>query len=182
VLQKLCAFILYRLLGWTIEGEIPRDHPRLVLLCLPHTSNWDFVMAMLFLKAENLQLTIFGKDGFYFFPLTILYKYFSVVPISRRKNSNFVEQAAKLYDHDVGLWTGMAPEGTRSKMNSLKSGYYHLAKTADVWVTVLGMDYSRKELVIKLPRPVLESFEADQADLIEFSQSLVAKRNENNVR
>jgi 1-acyl-sn-glycerol-3-phosphate acyltransferase len=182
VLQKICAFILYRLLGWRIEGEVPRDHPRLVLLCLPHTSNWDFVMAMLFLKAEKLQLTIFGKDGFYFFPLTILYKFFNVVPISRSKKSNFVEQAAKLYENDVALWTGMAPEGTRSKINSLKSGYYHLAKTADVWVTVLGMDYLHKKLVIKLPRPVLNTFEADEADLIEFSQSLVAKRNENNVK
>ncbi|MFT5608954.1 MAG: 1-acyl-sn-glycerol-3-phosphate acyltransferase, partial [Parvicella sp.] len=84
--------------------------------------------------------------------------------------------------NDVALWTGMAPEGTRSKINSLKSGYYHLAKTADVWVTVLGMDYSHKKLVIKLPRPVLNTFEADEADLIEFSQSLVAKRNENNVK
>ncbi|MFT5610400.1 MAG: 1-acyl-sn-glycerol-3-phosphate acyltransferase [Arenicella sp.] len=182
MLQKICAFILYRLLGWRIEGEVPRDHPRLVLLCLPHTSNWDFVMAMLFLKAEKLQLTIFGKDGFYFFPLTILYKFFNVVPISRSKKSNFVEQAAKLYENDVALWTGMAPEGTRSKINSLKSGYYHLAKTADVWVTVLGMDYLHKKLVIKLPRPVLNTFEADEADLIEFSQSLVAKRNENNVK
>ncbi|MFT5136781.1 MAG: 1-acyl-sn-glycerol-3-phosphate acyltransferase [Arenicella sp.] len=182
MLQKICAFILYRLLGWRIVGEIPRDHPRLVLLCLPHTSNWDFVMAMLFLKAEKLQLTIFGKDGFYFFPLTILYKFFNVVPISRSKKSNFVEQAAKLYDNDVALWTGMAPEGTRSKINSLKSGYYHLAKTADVWVTVLGMDYSHKKLVIKPARPVLETFAADEADLIAFSQSLVAKRNENNVK
>lgn len=139
-------------------------------------------MAMLFLKAEKLQLTIFGKDGFHFFPLTILYKYFNVVPISRSKKSNFVEQAAKLYDNDVPLWTGMAPEGTRSKMDSLKSGYYHLAKTADVWVTVLGMDYSQKKLVIKQPRPVLPSFEEDEADLIEFSQGLIAKRNENNVK
>lgn len=180
--QKFFAFILYRLLGWRIEGEVPRDHPRLVLLCLPHTSNWDFIMAMLFLKAEKLQLTIFGKDGFYFFPFTVLYKYFNVVPISRSKKSNFVEQAAKLYDNDVALWTGMAPEGTRSKMNSLKSGYYYLAQTADVWVTVLGMDYSQKKLVIKQPRAVLSSFEEDEADLIEFSQSLVAKRNENNVK
>jgi len=181
VIQKICAFLLYRVLGWSIQGKVPFDHSRLVYLCVAHTSNWDFVLGMLFIKAENVKLTLFGKDGFYFFPFNHAYHYLNVVPIRRDKKSNFVEQSAKLYDGGQSRWTGIAPEGTRSYMSGLKSGYYYLAKTADVPVTAVGLDYKKKQLVLMAPRAVLASFAEDEADVIAFSQSLAAKRPELNV-
>ncbi|MFW5427157.1 MAG: 1-acyl-sn-glycerol-3-phosphate acyltransferase [Methylophagaceae bacterium] len=176
--QKICAYILYNLLGWRVEGEIPHSTKRLMLLYLPHTSNWDFVYGMLFVKAENIKATVFGKDGFYFFPFTYIYKYFKVVPIKRNQKNNFVEQAIALFDNGVPLWTGMAPEGTRSKTNHLKSGYYYLAKGAKIPVVLVGLDFQKKALVILPPRAVFETLEEDQANLMAFSRSLAAKRPE----
>ncbi len=177
-MQKICAYILYNILGWKVEGVIPHDTSRLMLLYLPHTSNWDFVYGMLFIKTERIKATLFGKDGFYFFPFNYAYRYFRVVPIKRNQKSNFVEQAVDLFQNGTPLWTGMAPEGTRSKTNHLKSGYYYIAKGAQVPVVVAGLDFKRKALVIMPPRPVLETLEQDQNNLLEFSRSLTAKRPE----
>ena len=178
MIQKFCAFLLYKIFRWKLSGEVPHHLPRLVFVCLPHTSYWDFIIAVLFIKAENIKATIFGKDGFYFFPLTLGYKYFRVVPIKRNQKNNFVSQASELYADGKPLWTAMAPEGTRSKMNHLKSGYYYLAKTADVPIVPVGIDFIKKCVVFETPRKVLESFELDQQALIEFSQKFSGKRPE----
>ena len=170
--------MLYKLFGWKLEGEIPRHVPQLVFVCLPHTSYWDFIFVVLFVKAENIKATIFGKDGFYFFPLTLGYKFFRVVPIKRNQKDNFVQQAAKLYTDGKPLWTAMAPEGTRSKMKNLKSGYYYLAKTADIPIVPVGLDFKSKSVVFATPRKVLESFELDEKSLLEFSRRFSGKHPE----
>ena len=75
-------------MGWTIDGEIPHDERRVLAVFLPHTSNWDFVIGWLLICAEKITITIFGKDQFNFFPFNYAYRYFNVVPISRKKSQN----------------------------------------------------------------------------------------------
>lgn len=186
MLQKLYAFILYRLLGWQFEGEIPRDLPRALFVFLPHTSNWDFVIGWLFIKAENLNITIFAKDAFNFFPLKYGYRYFNVVPIKRSRvkteqSNNFVMQASGLYEDGKALWTAMAPEGTRSQQSSLRSGYYYFAKKADIQLIVVGPDFLNKKLIILPARDVKTSFDEDANALINFSQRCRARYPENAI-
>jgi 1-acyl-sn-glycerol-3-phosphate acyltransferase len=166
------------MLGWKLDGITPHNIERLLAVYLPHTSNWDFVIGLLFVKAERIHVTIFGKDAFNFFPFTWCYRYCRVVPIKRHQKSNFVEQAAALYDNGANLWTAMAPEGTRSRVNELKSGYYYLAKTAAIPILVVGLDFRKKSLVLCPSRPVFNSFAEDAENLIEFSNNLTAKRPE----
>ena len=176
MIQKLFAFLLYRVLGWKIEGRIPFETKRLLLVLLPHTSNWDFVIGMMFLKAEKLDVILYGKDEFYIWPLIYGYKLFNVVPIKRNQKNNFVEEAAKSYDNGAELWTAMAPEGTRSHMDHLKSGYYYFAKAAKVPLLTVGLDFKKKALIIEPQREILDSFEEDSARLIQFSRSIQGKR------
>ncbi|MFT5574213.1 MAG: 1-acyl-sn-glycerol-3-phosphate acyltransferase [Cryomorphaceae bacterium] len=175
VLQKLYAKILYDYLGWRLEGELPWEHKRLMLVFLPHTSNWDFIIALLFIRAERIKVTIFAKDSFHFFPLKYFYGYFGVVPIKRKVSDNFVDQAAALYDDGAELWTAMAPEGTRSYKQDLRSGYYYLAKKAGIKISLVGPDFGNKTFKILPPRDVLETFEADAQNLIEFSRECSGK-------
>jgi len=168
-------------MGWRLEGEIPRQTCRLLLVFLPHTSNWDFVIGCLFIRAENIDITIFGKDQFYIFPLTYCYDFFGVVPIKRHQKDNFVAQAASLYDNGAMLWTAMAPEGTRSRMDQLKSGYYYFAKKADIPIAVVGPDFVSKTLTITSPRKVMATFEEDAQRLTDFSKTMRAKRPDRSI-
>ncbi|MEO0367276.1 MAG: 1-acyl-sn-glycerol-3-phosphate acyltransferase [Pseudomonadota bacterium] len=181
LIQRFYRFILYRLLGWQLEGEIPRHERRLLFVFLPHTSNWDFVIGWLFVCAEKLSITIFGKDQFYVFPLTLAYRYFGVIPIKRNQSQNFVQQAAAKYNDNAPLWTAMAPEGTRSYRETLRSGYYYFAKVAEIQIVVVGPDFENKKMIVMPPRHVLPSFEEDAADLIKFAQRCSGKRPEKSI-
>lgn len=176
--QKIFSYIFYDLLGWKIDGRIPFENKRLVIALLPHTSNWDFVIGLLLISAENIKMTIFGKDAFYFFPFKGFYRYLDVVPISRIKSQNFVEQAAKLFDDNALLWVAMAPEGSRGYRENLRSGYYYLAKTANVDILAVGLDFNNKRVIILEPRPVLGTFEQDAQELIKLSNRCSAKNPE----
>lgn len=176
MVNKLIFFIIYRVCGWCIEGRIPRESRRHLFVFLPHTSNWDFVIAWMFIRAERLEITIFGKDAFYFFPFSALYRFFRVIPIKRDSNNDFVAQAAAMYDNDRALWTAMAPEGTRSYTGKLHSGYYYLARQANIPLVVVGVDFPRKKILIREPRRVLGSFAEDADDLIAFSRQCVGKK------
>jgi 1-acyl-sn-glycerol-3-phosphate acyltransferase len=174
--QKLYRYLLFDLLGWTVDGEIPHHEKRLLVVFLPHTSNWDFVIGWLFICAEKVTVTIFGKDQFYFFPLTYAYRFFRIVPISRKKSQNFVNQAAALYRNDAALWTAMAPEGTRSYQASLRSGYYYFAREANIPILTVGPDFKNKRLIVLPLRNIFPTFEQDAAALIEFSKLCTGKR------
>lgn len=176
--QRFCRFLLYRVLGWSIDGRIPHEVKRLLVVFLPHTSNWDFVIGWLFICAEKIDVTIFGKDQFYVFPLKYGYDYFGVIPIKRNESQNFVQQAAARYDDGAELWTAMAPEGTRSYRASLRSGYYYFAKTADIEILTVGPDFKNKTLRVLPPRKTAETFEADANQLTEFARECVGKRPE----
>lgn len=176
MLQKFFAFLLYRIMGWRLEGSIPHEQDKLLVIYLPHTSNWDFVIGWLFIKAEHLDITIFGKDAFNFFPLKYGYSLFGVVPIKRGKRANFVQQAVTLYQSRDRLWTAMAPEGTRSYMNHLKSGYYYLARDADVPLLVVGPNFQQKTITVQPLRHVFTSFDDDAANLMQFSKLMRARK------
>ena len=175
-MRGIYSYIFYRLLGWQIVGEFPDRDKSFLFVFLPHTSNWDFVIGMLVIKAEKFKVVAFGKDGFYYFPFKALYRYFNVIPIQRDKSDDFVNQATKRYRATKPLWAVMAPEGTRSKVGELKSGYYYLSKEAKVPVVVVGLDFVRKSLVILEPRQILATLADDKAHLLEFSRSLTGKR------
>lgn len=174
--QRFYRYLLYDLLGWSLDGDIPHDERRLLVVFLPHTSNWDFVIGWLFICAENIKITIFGKDQFYFFPFKYAYHYFRVVPISRKKSQNFVQQAASSYDNNAALWTAMAPEGTRAYQAHLRSGYYYFARAADIPILTVGPDFKNKRFIVLPLRKALPSFEEDSAALVEFAKRCSGKR------
>jgi len=47
-------------LGWRVEGQIP-DLKRLLVIGAPHTSNWDFVLAMATILGLNLRMRWLAK-------------------------------------------------------------------------------------------------------------------------
>ena len=53
ILRKIGRFGI-NISGWTIKGKIP-DEERIVLIAAPHTSNWDFILAMLAIFGLNIE-------------------------------------------------------------------------------------------------------------------------------
>jgi 1-acyl-sn-glycerol-3-phosphate acyltransferase len=167
--RKFCRFIFEKVLGWRVEGPIPTDVDKYIFSAVPHTSNWDFVLGYTAIQAYDLDVRVFAKDAFFFFPLNYLCKWLNVWPVNRRESTNMVDYLVSQYQQNDKLACLITPEGTRSYRERLKSGYYHVAKNADVPIVVAVPNYDEKVVYLQPPRKVLDSFEEDQKFIVELS-------------
>lgn len=138
---------LLRLYGWRLEGEFP-DHPKLVIAAAPHTSNWDFVLAMFLVMALGVRVSYLMKKEAFVWPLRGLFLRLGGIPIDRKATTDTVDQIAGWYrDHDK-VWVVITPEGTRSRVKKWKTGFLRIAERAQVPVCLVAWDYPSKRMHI----------------------------------
>lgn len=144
--QKFGRFVL-RLMGWKLTGQLPNE-PRVMVILAPHTSNWDFIIAVAVLLALNLKISFMMKKEAFFWPCKNMFMNFGAIPIDRKEARDVVTQAAGWYkDHDK-VWLGITPEGTRSKVTSWKTGFLRIAHAADVPIMLVGMNATQKSVIV----------------------------------
>jgi 1-acyl-sn-glycerol-3-phosphate acyltransferase len=73
------------------------------------------------------------------------------IPIDRSGKLGVVEQIAKYYNENDEFIVGFSPEGTRKRVDKLKTGFYHIAKSANIPVIPVGFDYKRRQVIIADP-------------------------------
>jgi 1-acyl-sn-glycerol-3-phosphate acyltransferase len=66
------------------------------------------------------------------------------------------------------LVLAVAPEGTRSKVDSWKSGYWHIARAAGVPIVPVGLDFGRRAAVIGTSHTTTASLADDEQALRAF--------------
>lgn len=72
-------------------------------------------------------------------------KWLGGIPVDRSKSTNLVAaSAAAINAADGPLQLVVPPEGTRGKTRHWKTGFYHIALTAQVPIVLAYMDYQRK--------------------------------------
>lgn len=179
MMQKFSTFLLFRFLGWRMIGQPPEDVDKYLFVALPHTSNWDFFYGWLVSKSLDINMTFFVKDAYFIWPLKPICRWFGVAPVNRRESNNFVDSVAEEFKQREKLVALITPEGTRSAVAQLKSGYYYLAKAADVPIVLAGPHYKDKTLTFMPPRPAKATFEADHADLIAFCSTMDGRHPQN---
>lgn len=143
IVLRLCARLILLVLGWKIAGEIP-SAPKYVLIAAPHTSNWDFVFALLFALACQVNLCMLGKKELTTWPLGYLFKWLGVIPVDRSGPNNVVAQAVAMFNERDRMVLGISPPGTRSPVQQWKTGFYHIAFGAKVPISLGFLDYGRK--------------------------------------
>lgn len=181
MLQKFCHYLLFRLLGWRLEGEVP-SVDKYLFVVVPHTSNWDFFYGWLAITALGLNVKIFVKDTFFVWPLNYLCNFFGLSPVNRRRSTNFVDAVANMFRSTPKLAALITPEGTRSYQPGLKSGYYHIAVKANIPIVVAGPNFGKKTITLNPPRQPLPTFDEDQAHVIAFAKTQIACRPENTFK
>ncbi|SFC37505.1 Acyltransferase [Polaromonas sp. OV174] len=147
------AKAVLRCLGWQAEFE---GLPALqgVIVVYPHTSNWDFVIAVLFKWSLGIPVQFWGKDTLFRIPgLGAWLRWLGGVPVDRSSPKGVVGQMAALMRakkcSGQYFWLALSPEGTRKYTPGWRSGFYRLALEADVPIGLAALDYSRKRLVFR---------------------------------
>jgi 1-acyl-sn-glycerol-3-phosphate acyltransferase len=172
-------FLLFKILGWRINGSIPADLKKYIFAVGPHTSNWDFLMGLIARSVLHLRNARFlGKSSLFRFPYGWIFRLMGGYPVDRSKNQDMTTQVAEIFNSHEYFILGIAPEGTRKKVEKLRTGFYYIAKKAGIPILPCGFDYGRKELVIGKPLWPGKDIEKDMAKLMKFYQSIKGKNPE----
>lgn len=139
---------VYTALGWKLSGAFPNEK-KMVLAAAPHTSNWDFVVAMLALMAIGIRVSFLMKKEAFFWPLKSFFLWLGGIPIDRAGGNDTVEQVQSWFSSTEKAWVGITPEGTRNKVEHYKTGFVRIAKAADVPVGFVCWDYPTKTIVLE---------------------------------
>lgn len=140
---RAISLVGLKIIGWDAKGE-PLDHQRCVLIAAPHTSNWDFPLMLMIVLKLRLRLFWMGKHTLFPFPFAWLMKWLGGIPINRAASHNVVNETIRQYRENDELIVLIPPEGTRSKVDRWKTGFYHIAKNAEVPILLGYVDTENK--------------------------------------
>jgi len=139
---------LLRLCGWK-QVYVPPPAPKGIIVVYPHTSNWDFIIGMLYRIATGLQVHWLGKDALFHWPVRRLLVRLGGIPVNRRDPAGFVDTLLTRFAAAESMWLGIAPEGTRGYTDHWKSGFYRLALAGNLCVGLGYIDYATKTVGIE---------------------------------
>ncbi|MBW1635375.1 MAG: lysophospholipid acyltransferase family protein [Deltaproteobacteria bacterium] len=142
IVVALCRVCL-RLSGWRLEGKPPVES-KYILLALPHTSNWDFPLALMMAFVYRFDMYWMGKDSLFRGWRKPLMRWLGGLPVDRSSSNNVVAQMVEKFNASDRLVVTVSPEGTRAKVDKWKTGFYYIALGADVPIALAFLDYKRK--------------------------------------
>lgn len=169
--------LVLKLFGWKISAD-EFNTPKAVLAAGPHTSNWDFVFGMLMMMKIKMDLKWMGKAAIFSPLFKPLLENMGGIPITRSKNFNAVDQMIDVFNSREKICLALSPEGTRSKTHQWKSGFYHIAKGANVPIVIVYLDYKTKTLGFSKPFDVTGTFEETVEKINTFWSQFTPKRPE----
>ncbi len=138
---------LLKLLGWKIVGKLP-DEKKLIIIAAPHTSNWDYIVAMAALQYMGVRVRYMMKSEMMVWPFSLFFIWLGGVPVYRKQKTDIIEQMAQWFGSNDNVWLGLAPEGTRSKTKKWKTGFLRIAQAADVPIFMAGLDGAKKQIIL----------------------------------
>lgn len=158
---------LLALLGWRAEGELP-NAPKLIIAAAPHTSNWDFILAMLVVLSLGLKASYLMKKEAFFWPFSGLFKWLGGVPVARRHSGGVVGSLTRWFNSQEQAWLLITPEGTRTKVEKYKTGFLRVADSANVPVMLVAWDYPTKRVVLEKVWTLTGDHEQDCAAIRQY--------------
>ena len=147
------AGVLLRAIGWRVVFDgLPAKQG--VLIVYPHTSNWDFIVALLAKWRIGIHVSFWGKASLFRIPLFGRWlRALGGVPVERTSPQGAVgamaQRLREARERDEFMWLALAPEGTRRYSEGLRSGFYHVAVRAGVPLGLAGLNFARREIVLQ---------------------------------
>ena len=126
---KIFSKILLKLIGWHVDVTLPEEK-KFVLVGAPHTTNWDLPIGLLCFWSIPIRLTWAAKEQIFIGPLNVFFRALGGIPVDRSIHTGFIEQIAHQFDSREEMIFGLTPEGTRSKTEYWKTGFYYIALVA----------------------------------------------------
>jgi len=177
-LTKFLGQVYTAIIGWRFAGELP-NLPKFVLIIAPHTSNIDFPVGLAPLFALGLRLSFMVKSSLFWEPLGTYLRWLGGAPIYRKSAGGYVGQAITQFEQRDQFILVITPEGTRTKVDRWKTGFYHIASGAGVPILPVTFDYGHREFRFGIPLMPSEDMGGDIRTLQGFFDAGQARKPEN---
>ncbi len=167
-LTRALGTSILRLFGWRVEGEMP-DRDKVLALVAPHTTGWDFAIAIVTLTALGVRASWLGADWMFHYPLM---RNFGGVPVNRRKRLGVVAQSVEKFNSQHQYYLALSPEGSRKKVVPWKTGFYRIAVGAGVPILMVVFDQQARHITVG---PTFEPSGDYQADMDQHIRPVYAE-------
>ncbi|MCQ2135180.1 MAG: 1-acyl-sn-glycerol-3-phosphate acyltransferase [Bacteroidales bacterium] len=168
---KFCGFLL-RAMGWTAATG-PVAENKAIILGVPHTSFWDFVISYLFYTSLNAgKAKVLIKKELFWGPLGWLLRKLGGIPVDRSNSTALVKSVIDAFEKDDYFVLAIAPEGTRKAVRKWKTGYHLMAKAAGIPVYLGYFDWGTKRVGVGEKFELTDDAKADTARIQEIYESM----------
>lgn len=176
-MMKWLLNLNWRIGGWKLAGKIPDDLEKMILVVAPHTSWRDFFIGLAARRKLGIAHAHFlAKQELFDGPLGGWIRKLGGIPVdrfgTRGKREGVVDKAISLFNTRDDFILAISPEGTRQRVDKLKSGFYHIAKKADVPLVLIGFDFKNKRFMVSNPIFVSDDKKADFKKVIKFFSTI----------
>ena len=178
-MKALTRFIFYRLLGWKTVGSFPKDLKKYIIIGAPHTHWLDFMIGVAMKFGESVPTNYIGKAALFKPPFGFIFKWLGGEPIDRSKSTNKVEAIINVFNSREHFILAMSPEGTRKKVTKWKTGFYYIAKGANIPIVMITFDFENKQVKISEPYYLTDNMESDFKAFYAYYKGVKGKVPEN---
>src|SRR5512140_1263233 len=130
-LARSAGALYLRLFGWHVEGRLPPG-TKAVAIAAPHTSNWDLPFMLAVSYVLGVKPSWLGKRQLFAWPFGALMRRLGGIPVDRDRRTKLVRQVIDHFAAVDQLFLVIPPSGTRRRATHWKSGFYHIARGAEV--------------------------------------------------
>jgi 1-acyl-sn-glycerol-3-phosphate acyltransferase len=162
------------LLGWTYRVDPLKSVAKCVLIVAPHTSAWDMAIGKAVFVLTKIPAKIAVKKEAFFWPMNWLLRYLGATPIDRspkdvgQQRLSLVDAMANTVKKEKKICLVITPEGTRGKRMQWKTGFYYVARKAQVPIALGYLDFNTKEAVVEKIFHPTGDIDADMREIMNF--------------
>ena len=117
-----------------------------IIIGVPHTSAWDFVISWLYYTSVGGTAHIIVKKEFFFWPVGYFMKKMGALPVDRSRGASLVKQVIDEMNRRDTMHLAITPEGTRTLTKKWKAGFHAIAKATGATVYLGFFDWGRKQV------------------------------------
>ena len=178
MMKFFSKLIFFKILRWKISGNrnfAKNSVKKAVVIAAPHTSWHDLYIGVLARSATNIKAKFIAKKELFFFPINIILKILGGVPVDRSTKQNKVDQIVDMFIGKDEFRIALSPEGTRQRVEKFKTGFYYIAKKANVPIIMFTLNFKSKEILISKPFYTTDDIAVDFSFIESFFDGVEGK-------
>jgi len=142
---KVFAKFILKMIGWHVDVSIPKEK-KFIMIGAPHTTNWDLPLGLLCFWSVEMKITWVAKKQLFVGPLNYLFRALGGIPVDRSVHTGFIKQIASQFNEREEMVFGLTPEGTRSRTDYWKTGFYYIAQQANIPICLAYVDFPSRTI------------------------------------